>query len=502
MVLPFLQIMRDFVTDGVPSSGEWEPKKSEMRSWGTWVENALGSIGVNSGTIYSTRALLYADLSKPANTLAWVNQDPTAAYNGIYRKVGTSGAGSWDRTADLPYSFVNLTDTGAGTANAIQLASSTPTSVSALRVANVLEANTGAVTISENGEAAKPLLTSAGNPISPGGLTAGSMIVYVDSGTSYRLLSDQASAAIVAAVEGLLVDAEAARDAAADYADFARNNWSVMGPFMGTGEQEDYLLSIDPGTVNNMFVIVGGVGQLTGAYELVHSAGSAFIRINVPDDVPFEVRVSNSIPVGTPADGSVTTAKHANNSVTFAKMQDIATLRLLGRVAAGSGDPGELTAAELRDFFLPAGSVVDSAYHESSSSAEISAVIPFDGSPPQIGEGTQINSVTITPKSLTNKLRIKWSGCASASALTTMIAAVFSSLSANALNWTFQVEPTAGYLMTFSLQAEFTPATLSAVTISVRAGPQGGTMRFNHNTVSATGLGSKSVLVVEEIKGA
>ena len=41
--------------------------------------------------------------------------------------------------------------------------------------------------------------------------------------------------------------------------------------------------------------------------------------------------------------GTVATAGLADNSVTFAKMQDIATDRLIGRDAAGSGDPTEIS---------------------------------------------------------------------------------------------------------------------------------------------------------------
>ncbi len=42
-------------------------------------------------------------------------------------------------------------------------------------------------------------------------------------------------------------------------------------------------------------------------------------------------------------DGSVTTAKIADNAVTFAKMQNIASDRLIGRDTASSGDPEEIT---------------------------------------------------------------------------------------------------------------------------------------------------------------
>lgn len=35
-------------------------------------------------------------------TMAWVLGEATVANNGIYRKIGGSGTGSWTRVADLP----------------------------------------------------------------------------------------------------------------------------------------------------------------------------------------------------------------------------------------------------------------------------------------------------------------------------------------------------------------------------------------------------------------
>lgn len=96
------------------------------------------------------------------------------------------------------------------------------------------------------------------------------------------------------------------RDQAAGYAAAALNEWVVSGPFTGTGEEEDYLLLVDPGSVNNTFVSVGGVFQFTGSYDLVEAAGSHYIRINVPLDVVFEVRSGNAVDVNTPSAGSVT----------------------------------------------------------------------------------------------------------------------------------------------------------------------------------------------------
>lgn len=52
------------------------------------------------------------------------------------------------------------------------------------------------------------------------------------------------------------------------------------------------------------------------------------------------------------------------------------------------------------------GSVVQVASTQSSSLVSATSAIPADGTIPQVGEGTQIFSVSITPKSASNRLRI------------------------------------------------------------------------------------------------
>lgn len=206
-------IFRDFEADGVPASGAHKPKKEKIREWGSWLEGMISAFVSNGGLIYDTRASLFADLAHAANSSAWVVADPTGGYNGIYRKAGASGVGSWTRVADLPYSFIRLNDAGAGTANAIVATSSMPlpaAASAALLVMNVFEANTGPVTIVANGAVAKPLKTNSGNDLAASYLTAGMMVSFIDDGTNFRLLSDVASAAIVAAADAARIAAEAA----------------------------------------------------------------------------------------------------------------------------------------------------------------------------------------------------------------------------------------------------------------------------------------------------
>lgn len=177
---------------------------AEFQAWMTEAETLLNAIGTNGGSIYETRALLFADLAHAANTLAWVVADTTTAYNGIYQKSGASGSGSWTKKLDLPYSFVRATDAG-GTANAIAVTTTVPVSSSMLILLPIAITNTSPmVTVSFNGATPLTVKTQAGNAPAVGGLVSGSVLAGAIEGSNFRLMSDQASAAIQAAAEAAL----------------------------------------------------------------------------------------------------------------------------------------------------------------------------------------------------------------------------------------------------------------------------------------------------------
>lgn len=202
-----------------PGGKASHPDKAKLRAWGTWLESFVTAIGANSGSVYPTRASLFADLARPANAMAWVVDDDTVAYNGIYRKSGAVGAGAWSRLGDLPISFIVGTDIGTGTANAIKAETVYPVSESALIIVNVFRSNTSAnVTISFNGGAALPVKTSSGNNPSVGGLPANMRLMGVISDGTFRMVNDQASAA---AVENSAIAAAASQVAAASSASTA-----------------------------------------------------------------------------------------------------------------------------------------------------------------------------------------------------------------------------------------------------------------------------------------
>lgn len=225
-------VFRDYETDGVPASGSHKVKKSDVRGLLTGYESIINAFTANGGLIFSSKASLDASLTYAANTMAWVIGDATVVNNGVYGKVGASGTGSWTRRADLPFSFIIASDVGAGTANAIQATTSLPVSGSALIWMNVFEANTASpVTVSFNGGSALTIKTNSGNDVAAGGLTAGMIVMGIVSGGTFRLVSDQASAAIVAAAEAAQAAAEVAQ-AAAEAAAAAVNLPNVVADTM------------------------------------------------------------------------------------------------------------------------------------------------------------------------------------------------------------------------------------------------------------------------------
>ncbi len=197
-----------------PFTAPRQPSKAEIRALLKQYEAVIDAFTSNGGLIYTSKAQMDADLLHGAKSSAWVIGDATVANNGIYQKQGASGAGSWTRVGNLPYSFIIATDAGAGTANAIQATTSIPVNTSALVWMNIFEANTASVTVSFNGGSALTIKTNSGNNVAAGGLVAGMIVLGIVSGSTFRLLSDQVSAAIVAAAEAAQVAAQAAQAAA------------------------------------------------------------------------------------------------------------------------------------------------------------------------------------------------------------------------------------------------------------------------------------------------
>ncbi|WP_164850776.1 hypothetical protein [Sinorhizobium meliloti] len=164
----------------------------------------------------------------------------------------------------------------AGTANAIQATTSLPVSGSALIWMNVFEANTASpVTVSFNGGTALTIKTNSGNDVAVGGLTTGMIVLGIVSGSTFRLVSDQASSAIIAQAEAAQAAAAASAAAAAASAAAAEGVGAAVAVWpsgtlrtMKARATDTYCILDAPGAADP-----SGVNDSTSAFEAMAAAG-------------------------------------------------------------------------------------------------------------------------------------------------------------------------------------------------------------------------------------
>jgi hypothetical protein len=195
-----------------------EPSKIDGLLVFAEIGRQLGVAIADMGEIYATRAALYADLSPAAPAKAWVIGDPVPTYNGIYAKVGASGAGSWTRAAPLPYSVIFATDAGAGTSSTIHATAATvAVTTEALIVVALASTNAASpMFVSfDAGVTSYRIRSAAGTDIAAGGLVGPGMMIGRIDGANFRLVSDQASASIQAAAAASAAAASASATSAA-----------------------------------------------------------------------------------------------------------------------------------------------------------------------------------------------------------------------------------------------------------------------------------------------
>jgi hypothetical protein len=147
--------------------------------------------------------------------------------------------------------------------------------------------------------------------------------------------------------------------------------------------------------------------------------------------------------------------------------------------------------------------VIDRAYTEYTANANIASIIPLDDTIPQDTEGVQIISVSITPKSTTNRIRLRFQGTVvSAVSSVNVIAAVFNSSSTSALRTTYAATGGVDFATTLYLEHEYVPASTSAQTFTVRVGSQTGAAFRMNGAASARFFGGTmaATLIVEEIQ--
>lgn len=186
----------------------------------------------------------------------------------------------------------------------------------------------------------------------------------------------------IEAQQDILVQSEAARDAAEGYAQSAAEYYDlvVAAPviassatidrFSGDGSTTGFTLSVEPLNEDNTSVYISGLYQQKDTYS-VSGTTLTFSEAPPTGTNNIEVSITKGYGIGTPSDGTISTAKVVDSAITFAKIQDIATDTILGRETSGDGEIEELTLSsafqlsggelQLASAGIPTAAVQDSA---------------------------------------------------------------------------------------------------------------------------------------------
>jgi hypothetical protein len=154
------------------------------------------------------------------------------------------------------------------------------------------------------------------------------------------------------------------------------------------------------------------------------------------------------------------------------------------------------------------GSIVQRVISSTSTAQTITTTIPTDDTIPQITEGSQVLSATLTPTSLSNiiSIEIHVEVLVDQAGRTGATSALFATGSSNAIISSYSSLTGNSTAFIFSFREDFTPTSLSAITFSLRIGADpvtGGNIYINSASNGSRFLGGsrKSYIYLEEIKG-
>jgi hypothetical protein len=170
------QIYRDYNTQAAPDSGGYKPKKPEIRALLKQIQNSGGQ-AVTRNTLTQLNSVTPPNENYMGIVLTGVGA-------GYYSRV----AGVWVFGRGFPDTIARPTVTG-GTANTVQASIDSainPGEVFWFGIVPTLN-NTGPMTVSINGAAAKPVVNANGDELTAAEFPAGRSLILTDEGASYRL---------------------------------------------------------------------------------------------------------------------------------------------------------------------------------------------------------------------------------------------------------------------------------------------------------------------------
>ncbi|WP_306049167.1 hypothetical protein [Oceaniradius stylonematis] len=205
-----------------PTNADGTPRGASMAdamTWGTTVEQRFAVGEISDLDAYGPFSGRSTHDGEATGFTYGVTDDASGDLIVYIKETGTSGDWAGPFTMTAPSAFVTATVTG-GTANAIE-ASTSPTLVATdgaqlVYLTPTADNTSTSMTVAFDGGSPMTIETASGNGPAVGGVQngVGFLGFRTDGGTVFRMLSDQASANILAAIEAIQTDVQADADRA------------------------------------------------------------------------------------------------------------------------------------------------------------------------------------------------------------------------------------------------------------------------------------------------
>lgn len=253
-----------------------------------------------------------------------------------------------------------------------------------------------------------------------------------------------------------------------------------------------------------------------GVGALVLSANSVTLQNVLGANASFQIKVENqttNTPPGSPSPptayiiGSSPTGAWSGNAGKLAICLSGTAFTIIAPVAGDQVYDKARNAVFQFDgttWKSTNGVFADTARATNASITSFSTQIPFDDTIPQQTEGTQVISLNFTPKSITNKLRVRFKADISTNSAAPGhgIASLFQDSNSNAIKATSAYFGAASSIVQIALDHEYVPGTTSLITLAVRLGSSvGGATVFPNGTNGSRVFGGSGAmsLTVDEI---
>jgi hypothetical protein len=209
-----------------------------------------------------------------------------------------------------------------------------------------------------------------------------------------------------------------------------------------------------------------------------------------------------TISVTLPSDGTTADVADVNTPITTIVNVINGGLDNANIAASAGIDGTKLADGAITSAKVATGMPVQIVSAVFTSVATGTTLIPVDNTIPQITEGDEYMTITITPKSATNILVFSVNAFLSSSIANSLVVSLFQTATANSIATIATYQSVGGSFMSVPLTHTMAAGTTSATTFRVRCGQQvAGTMTFNGvGGGSLFGAITKSSVVITEYK--